>query len=330
MEIISRANKIKKIVKTVLFLIVSPLFISVIANLLFSLASPYPTALWLWLMSLLIFLIWGFLLLVSFTKMIEGLLNLAAIKLRARRFVRPRILILNGNLDCQKVMTPPPYFTDKNPEDWATELKKLRYTWKIELGCIEQIYSENPDIVINPFGEVYPEEDLSLHTTFTRIRDYVHAGGVYVNVAGYPFYYQYNDVNKKLTEAGRFEKESQDPDDHTYIIKPLITDVLGIEPKWDQEQKRTTKQDDSDRYRFGELAGAGGTPETTIFRFYPKLTPNMLPMLYSEDKENIIIGSVAYGLGHFIFAGLIIKDNNTGFEKVIASIIGWAKFESGS
>lgn len=328
MEIISHEHIIKKKFKTVLFLIVSPLFISLIANLLFAIANSNPIAPWLWWIGILIFLIWGFLLIVSFTKLFEGLLSWGAKKLRARRFVHPRILVLNGNFDYQNVVTPELIYTDKKPEDWQRELQKLKSSWRIELGCIEQIYDDNPDIVINPFGEVYPEEDFSHHTTFRKVRDYVHGGGVYINVAGYPFYYQYNDVNKKPTEAGRFEKKSQDPNDHEYIIKPLISDVLGIAPKWGPEEKGRTKQDNSERERFGEIAGAGGGSETTIFRSYSKLTPQMVPLLYSDDKESIIIGSVASGLGQFIFAGLNIKDNNTGFEKVIAAIIGWAKYES--
>jgi hypothetical protein len=46
--------------------------------------------------------------------------------------------------------------------------------------------------LVNPFGELYLEEDAANLTDFRRLKDYIQDGGVFVNVGGLAFYYALN------------------------------------------------------------------------------------------------------------------------------------------
>jgi len=60
--------------------------------------------------------------------------------------------------------------------------------WRIEIEPISRVVGDDaPDIILNPFGEVYPEEDFVSSKTMNEIRQFVWNGGVYVNVAGILF-----------------------------------------------------------------------------------------------------------------------------------------------
>lgn len=48
-------------------------------------------------------------------------------------------------------------------------------------------------VVVNPYGGVYPESDISNLRSLNEIFDYVKNGGTYVNIADIPFYYAYDE-----------------------------------------------------------------------------------------------------------------------------------------
>ena len=51
-------------------------------------------------------------------------------------------------------------------------------------------------IIINPFGEIYPEIDLEKKPVYGTIKEYIYHGGIFVNAGGFPFYWGW-DVKGK-------------------------------------------------------------------------------------------------------------------------------------
>jgi hypothetical protein len=322
---LTRALKTREKIRHWLLLLVSPLAISLFASVVVAFGSGTPIASWLLVSLGIAVALWVILYLASYTRFFHGAITSLTKLRRRRRFKKPYVIVLDGRLEENGPADTPLLFTTKRPNDWLTNLRNENPNWRIELGSVRQVQVECPDIVINPFGEAYPEEDLSLHTTFTKIRDYVSGGGVYVSVAGYPFWWKYNPVTKVRAEAGRWEQQKP----NLMILKPLLHDtLLAISPVMPgAAQIVNTMQEQSERERFGEIAGVGGDTKVKMFRQYLVSEQQMIPMLRSEDGKYIIIGAVPYGAGHFILAGVEIDHTSLAFEKVAAAVCGWAKHE---
>lgn len=314
-----------------LLVLVSPLILGVLASLFVSWGTGSSVPVWLRWFSAILGVSWILLYLASFTRVFHSPILWLTAWNRSRRFKRPRVLVLDGSLVSRQPSNIPLYSTNKRPDDWYQSLSSRNPSWIVETGPLQSIETEHLEIIVNPFGEVYPEEDLSLHKTLTKIADWVYNGGVYVNVAGYPFWWQHNPLTGVTTESGRWDlKVKSSTQQVSGQLKPLLSDtLLGISPDMDF-QKSVVKgaQEDSDRRRFGEIAGAGGPNDVYVFRPYTVSTPLMIPMLRSDDGKIIIIGAVPYGDGFFLFAGLEIDQSTPAFDKVVAAIEGWAKYET--
>jgi hypothetical protein len=152
-----------------------------------------------------------------------------------------------------------------------------------------------------------------------------------VNVAGYPFWWQHNPATGVTTEAGRWDLKV-DPTSQLVgaTLKPILSDtLLGIGPDMSVPEKVIDiVQEELDRQRFGEIAGASGANKVKTFRPYSISTGSMISLLRSADGLYIIIGAVPYGLGYFVFSGVKIDADTAAFEKVIAAIKGWGQYES--
>jgi len=314
-----------------LSILVSPLIISTIAAVLVAWGVKQPVGPWMWGGCAGLGCVWLFLYATSYTSIFRRPLGRFAGWRRARRFERPRILVLDGSLGEGKPSTIPAYYTDRRPDEWCHNLESSNSRWTIEVGAVQRLSEERFDIVINPFGEAYPEEDLALHTTLRQLAEYVSNGGVYVNVAGYPFWWQHNPTTNATTDSGRWELTvDQDGKLVRAELKPILSDsLLGISPDMNfTKQAVATKQDDLARKRFGEIAGEGGQNKVTVFRPYPTSIRSMIPLLLAASTEHIVFGAVPYGQGIFLFFGMQIDDQTKGFEKGLAAVRGWARYES--
>jgi hypothetical protein len=319
----------QKKIKRWFVLLISPFVVSLGANI----AVATKTTKFLLLFLLVSIVIWSGCYLASFTLAFQTpILRWARARRRKRFSKKPHIAVLDGRISDDGMANVTAMYTTRTSDDWCENLRSRNPSWHIESASVDRALSNEIDIIVNPFGEAYPEEDLSLHTTFTRIRDYVRAGGVYVNVAGYPFWWKSNPDTGVKAEAGRWEQLSP----NQMILKPLLPDLLGISPimHGPEPQCVPTRQEEKDLNRFGEIAGAGGEKNVIMFRQYPITTQRMIPMLRSNGQEQeIVIGAVPYGEGHFLFAAVKIDQSDPGtlsFHKVLASIHGWAKYESNS
>lgn len=307
-------------------LLVSPLIISLFGSFVIGISTIASLPQWLWKMVAIAVVAWVIFYAISYENFLQKPIVKIARWRRKHRFGKPHVVVLNGNIDDENPGKMSSAYTIRRPDEWRYELEKQNPSWRIELASFNRADVLCPDMLVNPFGEVYPEEDISSHSTFRRIRDYVYSGGVYVNVAGYPFWWKANPVTGIKTPAGNFVESS--PGSAIFLIQSLLPVYLAITPVMPGSPTLfVTKQEAVDKELFGEIAGAGGQSNVKVFRQYDISTPQMMPMLRTDNGQYIIIGAVRYGNGYFVFAGVEIDQNSTGFEKVLAAIQGWAKYE---
>jgi len=134
-------------------------------------------------------------LLLSHKKLFPFLIN----AWRKDKFNYPvNIGILSGHLfDNKETKGPSHPFTDFLPEEWYDAFSSdnsFRVSW-----VLAKDISDKFDIIINPFGEEYPETDKPNHSTLRQIIKFVRNGGVFVNVAGLAFYYSWDGENEDIT-----------------------------------------------------------------------------------------------------------------------------------
>jgi len=317
-----RAQRTRGRIERWLLLLVSPFLVSLVASIAVALGTDSRASLWVVLV--LSAFLWLVCYLAAFTNTFQTPILWWTGLRRRRRFAAPRVAVLDGRISDDGAASVPLIYTVRTPDEWWQELRSQNPRWRVKLVSVDSALSDGIDMVVNPFGEAYPEEDLSLHTTFTRIRDYVRGGGVYVNVAGYPFWWKANPATGAKAEAGRWEQ----PQPSVMVLKPLIPDLLGISPVIPAPPKlKPTRQEPRDLQRFGEIAGAGGGNDAKIFRQYPSTTQRMIPLLRAGNGQEFVIGAVPFGAGCFVFVGVEIDSTSRSFAKALAAVQGWAKYE---
>ena len=75
------------------------------------------------------------------------------------------------------------------PNEWKEKLDARNVTNEL-VPKYHQLDKFNA--LVNPFGELYLEKDAANLTDFRTIKNYIHDGGVFVNVGGLAFYYALN------------------------------------------------------------------------------------------------------------------------------------------
>ena len=323
-------SSIRSRAERVLLLVFAPLAIALIANIATNLAASQSVTWWLWALAAIAGLLAILLYFAVYTTKFDEQIRKVEVALRTHRFRNPKVLVLDGTLSGRKEESAPsPEQTNKSPQDWQSRL--TRFGWQVKQGPIQQMMDgSDPDVVVNPFGEVYPEENSMTHTTAYKIREYVYRGGVYVNVAGIPFWYTYDPRSgEERKVAGWFERK---PDDQTdpFEWRPLFRILF---PSLNTEGGHTELvecfQTQEEIQRFGNIVDAGQSNQILKFRAYPsRQSGQTIPLLRSVNQQLYIILGLRFGKGCFLFAGVHIDDASATFEKVVAAIKGWAEFES--
>jgi len=92
----------------------------------------------------------------------------------------------------------PPMFTRFAPEDWRN---RFHGKYKTKIISHREICNDLA-VLINPYGETYPEEDLMKFTTLQRIENYVVNGGIFVHAGGLAFFYGWDGRRNFPTGKG--------------------------------------------------------------------------------------------------------------------------------
>jgi HEPN domain-containing protein len=89
-----------------------------------------------------------------------------------------------------------PIITFKNVNFWKHHFSGLKT--KIPKYDVKSIssseISEEFAVIINPFGEAYPESNVHSRDTYEQIKFFIENGGVFANTAGFAFFYSWDNT----------------------------------------------------------------------------------------------------------------------------------------
>jgi HEPN domain-containing protein len=276
---------------------------------------------------------------------------LQVVETRQKFMIPIKLGILNGYVDEQDPSEKPcsKYaYTEFKIEDWERRLSQITASGKsrfqIEQIPVSKIGNEYA-IVLNPFGEIYPEKDTKKRFVFNHLKDYIENGGVLVNVAGFPFFYAW-DVMKGYEEPVVDEKTLIPA---TIFVGPrggtpafsvknfalllnfagslswreLEVITTGDTPQMSGVNELDVYQDPNDKIIGGDLANVGGQSKVHEFRAIRKdATKDAVPLLRTRRPdfgEVYPIAEISRGFGYLIVGGMHTKSSSE-FEKLIAAI----------
>lgn len=284
--------------------------ISIVVLLLFNIISPIVEPYLLIIIVLLLTLTYW---LALFYYLSDDLSHQRWVRKFRKFFQRKPLIAIIKEEGCKKVKSR------FEPEEWERFLGddyKYEYATTLDLSEI----SDKFDAIINPYGECYPEKDILEKASFKKIKEYVKKGGIFVSVAGCPFWFNWNKLslgspstakevygisgntvptgqilNITLNQQGA---QIQAPlyktvlNNPIYNLKPVQSLVdtlsfneLGIVTTTGNivlRQVYQSNEENDDANFFGDLADVGGTDYIFEFRAIRTPVQSCIPMLRSQ------------------------------------------------
>jgi Ca2+/Na+ antiporter len=229
--------------------------------------------------------------------------------LRAKKKKRfPKLGVLNGNIDspvreykCQHGNT------DVTAGMWFTELRREFGSKKVEMITTSQI-SGAFSIIVNPFGDIFPEEDLKLHTTFYRICRFIEEGGFFLCTGGAFWAHQNTKVSEKEEWVFVRSQEGVQSLKDSFLYKEfgiVVTgEVINSNGKFVVKEPLEIQvyQKKEDEAYIGPLIEANA--KIRRFRALMPESSNYIPLLREKDDKSFPLAAVQYGKGYLLHAGM--------------------------
>ena len=263
-----------------------------------------------------------------------------------------RIAVLSGYISGRKEKPcsyyPPHSSYRKKPVEWMLDLNNIKHdelkVFQASLTPISNINSGTFPIVINPFGEAYPElgnngEGIGFKTIMSYIRD----GGIFINSGGQPFVYSW-DVNKgnhnllvsfiqalsNNIESSYLEGKPTLSINESLSIPQeslLLKRVFNVKTEWDHPERDIVGPKQVDIV-FDESLGADDndklkTIKAKVYRPAVKeLSHNVIPLAYSSNSiwgDIYPVVGIKFGKGFLIHIGMSLEEERE--YKILLDII---------
>ena len=194
-------------------------------------------------------------------------------------------------------------------------------------------------IIINPFGEIYPEIDLEKKPVYGAIKEYIYHGGIFVNAGGFPFYWGWDVKEGNRKDFVDMIPYYTLPDaDGTFVvykdIKPFFTSLL-----WRDFGVRTTAATEvisaSKKFEAIEVRkpdndtvwiekNVGGDDSVLEFRaIIAEENENIMPLLkvIRPDFGDVYpISAIKYYDRGFLFLGSMDIQTESEFKKLVEGL----------
>jgi hypothetical protein len=143
--------------RIILTILVAPLALSFVADLLKGKAPTFSQdQIWLVVILGLLYLALATL---SFTTWLDRAIVAVSRRLRRHAFRRPHVLVLDGTLSSNHEIPARAVHSVYTAHEWASEMNGRQSSWKVQIAPLEIGHLRDYQVVLNPFGEVYPEAD---------------------------------------------------------------------------------------------------------------------------------------------------------------------------
>ena len=211
---------------------------------------------------------------------------------------------------------------------WMIDLKGVKNDngsnlFQASLTSISNISNGNFSIIINPFGEAYPElgdaSGVGLNTIFSYMQD----GGVFVNSGGQPFVYSWN-VNhgshnlvisfipmSSYIEINYDEAMPVLSRDESLVIPQealILKRCFHTETEWDHPEKEIVGPIEVE-IEFDEILG-NDKPKTRakVYRPIRQLSDNVIPLVHCPQSlwgDRVYpVAAIKFGRGFLIYNGM--------------------------
>jgi hypothetical protein len=242
-----------------------------------------------------------------------------------------KVAILNGAIfKSEKEHKCVRSWIEITPEMWRKAIQPLfpyfekswmRSLYSIPVSDINDSWS----IIINPFGDNFPEKDQRLHETFYKVCSYISNGGIFI-VTGGAFFKHQNPIisNKEELFLTHIINGMQDLE-----TSPLFQE-FGVRMTGDifttngqlvssEPINVLVEQNEKDVERFGDILQ--GINSLNRFRSTSGGSSNYLPVVRQIGESNYPIAIIPYGKGALIHIGLHITSENSNEFKVVTRML---------
>jgi len=220
----------------------------------------------------------------------------------------PKIGILNGYIkDASREHKCVPKAANVSGIIWENELRKaLR---GVHFKRIKRLYAGEIDtsfaLIVNPYGENFPESDTDLRSTFHSIRSYMSNGGVFFT-SGAPFWHHQNTV----TDKDGHWSVVRTADGFQNMTDGLCFTSLGISVTMPDNEPFEVEvyQRSVDQHIAGDLLN--GPTKLNRWRAILPQTPDCLPLIREKEDSSYPLCLVQYNKGFLLHSGLWVKDED--------------------
>lgn len=222
--------------------------------------------------------------------------------------------------------------TDFSPSYWFHQLKDGHNTDYLSIPEI----NDELIAVINPYGEVYREDNYTHLETFGKIREYVQKGGIFVNPGGVAFWFAWNKkwkrkvstareiygfggpllINQQGTPVGVNLTPTVQIGNYS-LTETLTFSNFKLLTTVGTPRQLVVYQTDMDKEFCGDIENINGKRNIVEFRAAREPLPKCYPMLRAtmidvHKRKSTIYPMIAIpdGKGLFIFAGMAFDYNN--------------------
>lgn len=253
-----------------------------------------------------------------------------------QQFSRPvRVGVLSGYVEGTKDETPCQDYawsSFRKAEEWQQDLNLLKVDnqniFQASLVSVSQIAYGDYPVVINPFGETYPERGTGEGEAFVTIREFIRNGGIFINTAGNAFTY-YWDVREgergivvdSVPTVTGVQLEQRDGKPYvvllgTHVIRPealVLWRRFRVTTAWDMPDKNLVGSQESLLEYVGfRCEGSKEKCKANLFR--PLLARDDIKIIPFARVDHPYWGlvyplaAVAHGRGFLIPVGLSLNE----------------------
>ena len=243
--------------------------------------------------------------------------------------IYPSIGVLNGNIEsptreykCNRA------WTEVTSSMWVEGLikvldaKKLK---RIKLITTSEITNKFK-IIVNPFGDIYPEENKKLHITFYKICDYIRNGGIFVCTGGSFCAHQNtkeSDIHEwvftKIVNGAQSLKDS-----FLYLEFGIQTTgdfFVNDQHKLKEPTEVEVYQKDIDKSLCGNIIN--DNIKIKRFRALTPSTSDFIPLIREKSEESFPVALVRYGDGYLLHAGMHLTSNESIEFSILLQVINF-------